>query len=297
MSHALTLETGSEVFYDRPGWIPPEITHGWDTCPYAYQTEEELMPAGGTHGDVLPYIKELLRAILEKRKLRLLMDVFMLYRDELGVKRRVSPDLLLMPWRSSPPSAYDLDVEPPPLCVAEVTSPKSRKQDLGDKVSFYEQWDIPTYLVIDVITSTGKLRKQIGLHVWRRIGGRLRKMRADTEGALALPEMKLKILAHGQQLYFVDPVTRKTLFDAKQWQECFQEQAQQTKAAKQQAKAAKQQAKAEAQRADSAEQQTEAAKQQAKAEAQRAASAEQRAEAADAEIARLKALLANTISK
>ena len=24
---------------DRPGWIPPDILHDWDTDPYAYQTE------------------------------------------------------------------------------------------------------------------------------------------------------------------------------------------------------------------------------------------------------------------
>ncbi len=34
----------SEEPVDCPGWIPPEITYAWDTNPYAYQTEEELMP-------------------------------------------------------------------------------------------------------------------------------------------------------------------------------------------------------------------------------------------------------------
>ncbi|MCP4698183.1 MAG: hypothetical protein GY862_15215 [Gammaproteobacteria bacterium] len=112
MSNALTL--------DRPGWIPPEITHDWDTCPYAYQTEEELMPGGGPHGGLRVYIMNILRVTLEKRNLMLLMDSFMLYRDESGVKRRVSPDLLLMPWRSSEPDAYDLEIERPPLCLKDL---------------------------------------------------------------------------------------------------------------------------------------------------------------------------------
>lgn len=46
---------------DRPGWIPAEITHDWDTNPYAYQTEEELMAAGGLHGQLPAHIVEILR--------------------------------------------------------------------------------------------------------------------------------------------------------------------------------------------------------------------------------------------
>src|SRR5438874_719025 len=77
---------------ERPGWIPPEITQGWDSDPYAYQTEEELMPAGGLHGQLLAYIMELLRHLLEERQLMLLLDVFLLYRDESHTKQRIGPD-------------------------------------------------------------------------------------------------------------------------------------------------------------------------------------------------------------
>ena len=131
---------------DRPGWIPAEITHNWDTDPYAYQTEEELMPGGGLHGQLLAYLMELLRATLKARGLMLLMDTFMLYRDKQGIKQRIAPDLLLMPFRFPPPSAYDLDVEPPPLCVVEVTSTKSHFRDLQQKVPFYLGLGIPFYL-------------------------------------------------------------------------------------------------------------------------------------------------------
>jgi hypothetical protein len=44
-----TVLTGYNTL-DRPGWIPPEITHDWDSNPYAYQTEGELMAAGGLQG-------------------------------------------------------------------------------------------------------------------------------------------------------------------------------------------------------------------------------------------------------
>jgi len=90
-------ETVSQA--DRPGWIPADIIYDWDTCPYAYQTEEELMPAGGLHGQLLAYIMEILRTPLEDRERMFLMDTFMLYRNRKGVKQRFAPDLLLMPFR------------------------------------------------------------------------------------------------------------------------------------------------------------------------------------------------------
>ena len=58
MSVALKMEV---EFTERPAWIPPEIGSDWDPNPYAYQTEEELMPAGGLHGKILAYVLEALR--------------------------------------------------------------------------------------------------------------------------------------------------------------------------------------------------------------------------------------------
>ena len=84
MSTALEMEELEEPeleFTERPAWIPPEIGSDWDPNPYAYQTEEELMPAGGLHGKILAYV---MRDFLERRELMLLMDTFMFYRDEEG---------------------------------------------------------------------------------------------------------------------------------------------------------------------------------------------------------------------
>ena len=201
---------------DRPGWIPPEITQGWDTNPYAYQTEEELMPGGGLHGQLLAYLMELLRAILKARGLMLLLDTFMLYRDKQGIKQRIAPDLLLMPFRFPPPSAYDLDVEPPPLGVVEVTSPKSHFRDLQQKVPFYLELGIPSYLVIDAITSRSQLRKQIELHGWQLVNGQPRNIETASDDSLALPAMGLRIRVQGQRIIFVDEVTGEMLCDSEQ---------------------------------------------------------------------------------
>ncbi len=70
----LPSETGAE---DRPGWIPKEITENWDTDTYAYQTEEELMPAGGLHAYLVMYFLEILRSFFETRDMMFLTDAFM----------------------------------------------------------------------------------------------------------------------------------------------------------------------------------------------------------------------------
>lgn len=133
----------SVLSLDRPGWIPENIGEDWDPDPYAYQTEEERMPAGGPHGQLLAYILEMVRHILASRGLVFLLDTFMLYRDERGIKRRIAPDLLLMPLRSPVPAAYDLDVEAPPLLVVEATSPDSHVKDLKANVALYQRLGIP----------------------------------------------------------------------------------------------------------------------------------------------------------
>jgi Uma2 family endonuclease len=202
------------VTVDRPGWIPPEITQGWDADPYAYQTEEELMPAGGLHGQLLAYIMELLRHLLEARQLMLLMDVFLLYRDESHTKQRIGPDLLLMPYRFPPPSAYDLDVAMPPLCLMEVTSPDSHLRDLEAKAAFYVGLGVPTYLVIDAITPRGQLRKKIELHLWRLVDGQPRELLPEADGGFVLPEMGFKVLTEGQRIRFIDLATGAVALDS-----------------------------------------------------------------------------------
>jgi len=201
---------------DRPGWIPPDIFYDWDTNPYAYQTEKELMPAGGLHGQILAYITEILRDFLESRGLMFLADTFMLYRDSSGIKQRVSPDLLIIPLRSEPPSAYNSDTEPPPRAVAEITSPESHLRDMEDKVSFYMNLGIPAYLVIDAVTPHGLRRQQIGLHLWRKIRGRIIRIMPDRDRYLSVPEMGLKVTAQGQRLIFADIVTGEILLDTGQ---------------------------------------------------------------------------------
>ncbi len=197
---------------DRPGWIPPDILCDWDTDPYAYQTEEELMPAGGLHGEWLTYLSEILRDFLENRGMRFLADTFMVYRDTEGIMQRIAPDLLIIPFQADPPSSYDLDEEPPPLAAVEIISPKSRLKDMKEKVSLYARLGIPAYLVVDPLTS----RERVGLHLWRKGKGRMRKMRPDSKGHLRMPEMGVKVRTQGRRPVFADLVTGEMLLDTGQ---------------------------------------------------------------------------------
>jgi Uma2 family endonuclease len=202
---------------DRPGWIPPHITENWDPDPYAYQTEEEMMPAGGPHGGFLGYLMEVLRYSLKQRNLMPLMDTFMLYRDQAGTKRRIAPDLQLIPLRplNSSLKSYDLDFEPPPYCVVEVVSPESKDKDLNKNVGLYVDYlQIPTYLVIDVMMLQDK--PHLRLHLWRLQGGRAVKMLPDAEGKFFLPEAGLNIVAKGERFVFTDAYTGEDVFDAEQ---------------------------------------------------------------------------------
>ncbi|MDM8550695.1 Uma2 family endonuclease [Desulfobacterales bacterium HSG2] len=212
MSTALKMPE-SDLAADRPAWIPDHVTRDWDTNPYAYQTEEELTPAGGPRGQLLAYIMEVLRDVLAKRGLMLLIDTFMLYRDAEGTKKRVAPDLLLMPFRFPAPSAYDLDTEPPPLWVAEITSQKSRLKDLESNIPLYTGLGIPTYLAIDAITPGNRVREKFLLHLWQKKGNRDVRIPPDAEGLLTLPEMGVTVRAVGQRLVFTDAVTDEMLFD------------------------------------------------------------------------------------
>jgi Uma2 family endonuclease len=204
------------------------------------------------------YLVEVLRWPLKQRRWMLLADTFLLYRDAQGIKRRVAPDLLLMPFRSKAPSSYDLDAEPPPRCVIEITSPSSHVKDLEKMVPFYVGLGISTYVVIDAVTPQNELRKQIQIQAWQFENGQPVKVAPDVAGRLVIPTLGLTVHALGQRLMFVDNATGELLMDVEQWQQAF-----------------------------------ETVRHRAEEETHRAAVEAQRANAAEAELARLKALLAS----
>ncbi|HEW97234.1 MAG: hypothetical protein DRR16_29170 [Candidatus Parabeggiatoa sp. nov. 3] len=199
---------------DRPAWIPAHITENWDTDPFAYQTEEELMRGGGLYGQFLMDVAISLRYYLEKQGLMLLLDTFLIYRNSKQVKHRIGPDLLLMEDCFQAPSSYDLDTRPPPRCLIEITSPKSHLKDLQNNVALYFGLGAETYFVIDGVTPQNKWRVPIELHLWRKTKGQAyQKMGPDNAGYFLLPEMNIKIAVQEQRFIFVNAVTGEVLRD------------------------------------------------------------------------------------
>jgi Uma2 family endonuclease len=240
------------LILDRPGWIPPHITQNWDANPYAYQTEEELMPAGGPHGQLLSDILEVLRPAVAARDRMLLLDTFLLYRDVNQIKQRIGPDLMLVPHQDPPPSAYDLDVEPePPAMIIEVTSPKSRLPDLEDKRHFYiGDLGVATYIVVDGLTARGEVKEQIDLYVWRNVNGHVREVRANAAGRFVLPELGLWITALGRRICFGDAATNAMFPDMAQQKAAREAAEARIEQERQRAEAAEARAEQERQRAE-----------------------------------------------
>ena len=284
LGHPLESQT-----QERPGWIPDDITHDWDESPYAYQTEEELMPGGGPHGKMLSHIVQVLEPVLESERLMLMVDCFMLYRDEGGTKQRIGPDLLLMPLGSLP-SAYDLDVEPTPSCIIEVVSPDSRTRDMEDKVKFYMGIGVSTYLVVDQITPQGKLRQPIQLHVWRNVNGQTQKIQPKAHGYL-LPEMAVTLSVDGRALIFRHQVDGRVLYDNTQQTKRVQQEGKRADAEAKRAEAEGRRAEAEGRRAEAEARRADTQAKRAEAADKRADLAADRANDAELEIRRLKALL------
>jgi Uma2 family endonuclease len=190
---------------DRPGWIPEWVGDDWDPNPYAYQTREQLMPAGRFHSLYLKTLSQLLDPLLERHGLFLLLDVFIFYRDWEGRRQRIAPDGLIAPIFTAlddeqAARSYDLDVEPLPLCVIELASPESHTRDAHEKRLFYMALGIGEYLLLDIVDTDGRLRPQIGIAVWRLVEGETVGVKPDGEGFLTLESIGVRLRAEGRRL-------------------------------------------------------------------------------------------------
>src|SRR5262245_38755419 len=208
---------GYDIFrHDRPGWIPEWVGDDWDPHPYAYQTEEELMPAGRFHGLYLQTLAEMLGPLLERLSLYLLLDVFLFYRDWEGRKQRIAPDALIAPVFPELPEvqaahSYNLDVEPLPLCVVEIVSPDSRVRDQERKPLFYASLGISECLVLDILDEQERLRPQILVSLWRLGPEGMLASAPDDEGYVVIETIGVRLRADGRRLVALNMRTGEML--------------------------------------------------------------------------------------
>ncbi len=191
---------------DRPGWIPDHITANWDPSPYAYQTEQELMPQGKLHNLLMQTVETVLGQHLKKRGVQLWTDLFLIYRDQKGVSRRIAPDF--MPCEGNlAGSSWNLDRLPVPCLTGEVTSPDSRDKDLNAKRKLCRKLGIPAYVVIDGLDEDGDETGEIRIRIWRKG----REQKPDRFGFLNIPELHVRVKPLDDALVFYDPDTLQPL--------------------------------------------------------------------------------------
>ncbi|MEM7531336.1 MAG: hypothetical protein AAF639_04110 [Chloroflexota bacterium] len=269
------------IAWERPAWIPDHITADWDTDPYAYQTEEELMSASFVHNDSLGDMRSEMKGIAKERGWTLYMDNFLLYRNQENIRDRVAPDLLVVPYRDRKKltSSYDMETQPLPMCAIEIVSPSSETKDEQIHQLYVEYLKIPLCVVIWLIDDDGDYLDNPSIRVWYRDQktGHATSAIPDEEGKYYLPELQLWIGLNAKSVYFVDEVTGETL--AGVGTERLMRQA------------AEQQAKQEALHAEAERQQREAAQKKAEQETLRAEAERQERKTAEDESERLRALL------
>lgn len=174
---------------DRPGWIPDWVGDDWDRNPYAYQTEEELMPSGRNHNLYIHWLMQMLETYLEEHGFQVMADVFLFYRDGEGRKQRIAPDMLLAPgFRlfDTSNASYDLDMEPLPVCLVEAVSPSSVERDQETKAARYARLGISEYLLLHIEDERGNLLPAISIEVWHLQDGAYVPTAPDVEGCWLL---------------------------------------------------------------------------------------------------------------
>jgi Uma2 family endonuclease len=164
-----------------------------------------------------------------------------------------------------------------PVVVVEVTSPRTRANDLNKKVRYYRRARVPFYLIAD---ATGRGSRRRLTLIGRRYTARgFQRVKPDAQGRIYLERLRLSVGVTRDRRGGAD---RLACFDAKSGEELgnYTAVVEALGAAEARARAANEQARA--------------ANQQARAEAQARAAAEARASAALARIRELESELKQT---
>ncbi len=283
---------------ERPGWIPDDIGDDWDPDPYAYQIEEDLMPAGNYHGLFLMMIIQMLDGYVQTLGLTMLQDVFVLCRNEQDKKMRLAPDIVLAPVATLTEEqlvgAYNLDVDPPPVCLVEITSPGSHKHDLEEKCSWYALWGVEEYLVFDIVDKK-RVRQQVQCSLWRLYGKSYIRVIPDAEGYLPMQSIGVKVRVVGRQPELRVLATNTLLLTkqqeakrAKDAEDRAQQEAQRAQQEALQRKDAEDRAQQETQRAQQEALLRRVAEDRAQQETQRAKASEDRVKQLEEELQRLR---------
>jgi Uma2 family endonuclease len=246
-------------------------------------------------------------------------DMFFYY-EQGNPKAVKAPDVMVIKGVESQEErrSYKLWVEKRVPCVVfEVTSEDTKRDDTVIKLELYARLGILEYFLFDPLAEY----LDPPLQGYRLKAGRYEPIVADEHGRLESLELGLKLDFDNDSVRYFDPLTDQpmpTIFELGKMAEHRDEvekilrgnllksrkrlererkkavrEAAKAEAERQKADAERQKADAERQKADAERQKAEAERQKAEAERQKAEAERQKAEALEAEVARLRALLAD----
>jgi hypothetical protein len=174
------------------------------------------MPAGRFYGHYTHALAETLTPFLVRHKLALIREVFIFYRDWEGRKQRIAPDMLIAPAIGSLhhdqiAASYDLDKEPLPICVIELTSPTNSLHEVRRKRLFYAALGIQEYALLDIVDAQGRLHPQLTIRAWRLQDDLPLALEPDAEGFTLLAGVGVKLRFEKHMLAVYDATTGERL--------------------------------------------------------------------------------------
>jgi colicin import membrane protein len=149
-----------------------------------------------------------------------------------------------------------------PALVVEITSPSTRKNDLGPKFDYYHRAKVPVYLIVDARGRREKRR--IELIAYRYTRKEYRRIKPDAQGRIWLEAVRLWIgVTRDVQTGFMrlacyDPETGEEIRDYTALNDAHERVQAEALAAKQEARKAERQLRAEARRAEAEARRSEA---------------------------------------
>jgi Uma2 family endonuclease len=241
----------------------PDGTVDFDQIPLT--PEDLLFPLEGDfqlhtdmHNEDCLYLKTVLKSKLTDDLAAVVLSDC---RVDFNVKglRPLGPDVVVLFGHNGPRQDWGTfhvgEEKSRPGLVVEITSPDTRKNDLGIKVKFYHQAQVPHYVVIDVRNRGGRRRLTLIGYSWTPDG--YERMKHDDLGRLVLEPLGISIgttvVEVGDRVVCFDAATDRMIGDYEQVRNALidaEAEARNAKAEARNAEAEARNAKAEARNAE-----------------------------------------------
>jgi Uma2 family endonuclease len=164
-----------------------------------------------THRDEMVYLIEALRRWFRDAEDVYVSGNIFLYYVEGDPRSSVSPDVLVAKGIADAKEQHDIyrvwEEGSPPVWVMEVTSRKTRLEDLNKKKLLYQSLGVQEYFLFDPLGDY----LEPPLQGYRLLSGRYEPILVEGDGSIVSEELGLMLTREPQGLRMVDPRTGKRL--------------------------------------------------------------------------------------